>query len=128
MPAQSIHMSGPNCRLTSGMARWVETSDSADVGGDQSVAGGVWVFGGVGAGRGATGAGTVTRGAGAVVIARLDAVVVARAGAAPIRGARAALEPLPGVTGASARLRPQWVHLITESRISPEQCGQVFME
>lgn len=74
------------------------------------------------------GAGTPTRAGGAVVVARAGEVVVARAGAAPIRGAGAALEPLPGVLGASARLRPQWVHLITESLISPEQCGQVLMQ
>lgn len=103
------------------MARCAETSDRAETGGDHPVAGadGCAVTGALVGVEVATGA--APRGAGALV--------VALAGAAPIRGAETPLEDLVpcGLAGASARLRPQWVHLITESRISPEQCGHVFM-
>jgi hypothetical protein len=102
------------------MARCAETSDSAETGGDHPVAARDCAVTGGGAG-----------GEVATVVLRpgTGALVVALAGAAPIRGAEVPTADLvPGGTaGASARLRPQWVHLITESRISPEQCGQVFM-
>jgi hypothetical protein len=99
-------MSGPNWRFTSGIARCSETFDSADVGGDHGAAGGgdAEAFG---AGRGgvATDAGAAIRAGAAVTRGIAD--VVARAGAAPIRGAGEGLDPLPGVPGTSARLRSQ---------------------
>jgi hypothetical protein len=114
-------MSGPNARREFAIARCVDGLDGGEVGGagfDHVSRGGVEPNG---AALGLGGAATVADGALATDAAtgRAPDGGLCRPGGLAAWAVSRSISP-------SRRFRRQCVHLITESRISPPQCGQVF--
>ena len=121
IPAQSIHMSGPNARREFAIARCAAGSESGEVGRigfDHVSRGGVEPNG---AALGLGGAATVTDGA-----LGTDAATGWGRDGELCRPGELAGGAVSRSISPSRRFRRQCVHRTTESRISPPQCGQVF--